>query len=67
MMIGLCRETGARVHIVHLSSSDALPMLREAKAEGLPMTVETCPHYLTFAAETIADGSDAFQMLSAGA
>jgi allantoinase len=57
LMIRLCRETGCRVHIVHHSSSDALPMLREARAERLPLTVETCPHYLTFAAEEIADGA----------
>lgn len=56
-MIRLARETGCRVHIVHHSSSDALPMLRAARAEGLPITVETCPHYLTFAAEEIADGA----------
>lgn len=57
LMIRLCRETGCRVHIVHHSSSDALPMLRSARSEGLPLTVETCPHYLTFAAEEIADGA----------
>ena len=61
LMIRLCRETGARVHIVHHSSSDALPMLRAAKAEGLPLTVETCPHYLTFAAEEIPDGATHFK------
>ena len=61
LMIRLCRETGCRVHIVHHSSSDALPMLRDAKAEGLPITVETCPHYLTFAAEEIADGATHFK------
>ncbi len=61
LMIRLCRETGCRVHIVHHSSSDALPMLRSAKAEGLPLTVETCPHYLTFAAEEIADGATHFK------
>ena len=53
LMIRLCRATGARIHIVHHSSADALPLLRQAKAEGLPITVETCPHYLTFAAEDI--------------
>jgi allantoinase len=57
MMIALCRETNCRVHIVHLSSGDACDMLRAAKAEGLPITAETCPHYLTFAAEEIADGA----------
>src|SRR5437764_13303817 len=50
LMVGLCRETGCRVHIVHHSSSDALPMLREAKAAGLPIPVETCPPYLRCAA-----------------
>ncbi len=57
LMIKLCRETGARVHIVHHSSSDALPLVKAAKDEGLPLTVETCPHYLTFAAEEIPDGA----------
>lgn len=57
LMIKLCRDTGCRTHIVHLSSAEALPMLREAKADGVPITVETCPHYLTFAAEDIADGA----------
>jgi allantoinase len=53
LMIKLSCATGARIHIVHHSSSDALPLLQQAKVEGLPITVETCPHYLTFAAEDI--------------
>ncbi len=57
MMIGLCRETGCRIHIVHLSSGDACDMIRDAKKVGLPISAETCPHYLTFAAEEIADGA----------
>jgi allantoinase len=61
LMIALCRETGARVHIVHHSSADALPLLREAKREGLLITAETCPHYLAFAAEEIADGATEFK------
>jgi len=61
LMIRLCRETGCRIHIVHHSSSDALPMLRAARAEGLPITVETCPHYLTFAAEEVPDGATHFK------
>jgi allantoinase len=61
LMIRLCRETGCPVHIVHHSSSDALPMLRSAKAEGLPITAETCPHYLTFAAEEISNGATHFK------
>jgi allantoinase len=61
LMLRLCRETGARVHIVHHSSADALPLLREAKAAGLPFTAETCPHYLTFAAEDVPDGATEFK------
>src|SRR5437660_4822264 len=61
LMLRLCRETGCRVHIVHHSSADALPMLRAAKAAGAPVTVETCPHYLHFAAEEIADGATEFK------
>ncbi len=61
LMIRMCRETGARVHIVHHSSSDALPLLKEAKAAGLPLTAETCPHYLFFAAEEIPDGATEFK------
>ncbi len=61
LMIELCRETGARVHIVHHSSSDSLDLLRAARSEGLPITVETCPHYLTLAAEDIADGDTHFK------
>jgi allantoinase len=61
LMIRLSHAFGARIHIVHLSSADALPMLRLARAEGLPVTVETCPHYLTFAAEDIPDGATEFK------
>ena len=57
MMIQLCREYGFRLHIVHLATAQALPELNAARAEGLPITVETCPHYLHFAAEEIADGA----------
>ena len=55
LLITLCREFGTRIHIVHLATAQALPMLRAARAEGLPITVETCPHYLHFAAEQIHD------------
>jgi allantoinase len=57
LMIRLCREYGFRLHIVHLSTALALDDLRAARAEGLPITVETCPHYLHFCAEEIADGA----------
>lgn len=56
LMIRLCRETGCRTHIVHLADAGCLPMIAEAKNAGLPLTVETCPHYLAFAAEHIPDG-----------
>jgi allantoinase len=57
----LCEEFNCRVHIVHLSSSDALSIVREAKAKKLPFSAETCPHYLTFAAEEIPDGDTRFK------
>ncbi len=55
------RETGARVHVLHLSSARALDLLADARAEGLPVTVETCPHYLCFDAELIPDASPQFK------
>ncbi|WP_062737060.1 allantoinase AllB [Kocuria turfanensis] len=55
------RWTGARSHILHLSSSDALPMLATAKRDGLDITVETCPHYLTLLAEEVPNGATAFK------
>jgi allantoinase len=61
LLIALCREFGCRVHIVHLSSADALPMIAQAREEGLPLTVETCPHYLTFVSEEIPDGDTRFK------
>jgi allantoinase len=57
LLISLCRKYKFRLHIVHLSASPALPMLCAARAEGLPVTVETCPHYLHFAAEDISNGA----------
>lgn len=57
LLIDLCREFGAKIHIVHLATAQALPLLRAARAEGLPLTVETCPHYLHFAAEDIPQAS----------
>ena len=61
LLLRLAREFDARVHIVHLSSSDALSQLRQAKTDGLRVTVETCPHYLTFAAEEIPSGATQFK------
>ena len=57
LMIRLCHQYGFHLHIVHLSTALALEELQTARAEGLPITVETCPHYLHFAAEEIADGA----------
>jgi allantoinase len=57
LMLSLCREYGFRLHIVHLSTSQALPELRAARGEGLAVSVETCPHYLHLQAETIANGA----------
>jgi allantoinase len=57
----LCRASGARTHIVHHSAASALPQLRAARAEGLPLTAETCPHYLHFTAEAIPDGATPFK------
>jgi allantoinase len=61
LMIRLCRECKFRLHIVHLATAQALDLLREARAEGLPITVESCPHYLHFAAEDIPDSATEFK------
>ena len=61
LIVRLSRELRARVHVVHHSSADALPMLRRARADRSPLTVETCPHYLCFAAEEIPDGATQFK------
>jgi allantoinase len=55
------RWSGARTHVLHLSSADAVPMLRSARREGLRITVETCPHYLTFDAGSVDDGATQFK------
>ena len=61
LVLGLCREYRCPLHIVHLSAAGAIPMLIRARVEGLPVTVETCPHYLFFNAEEIADGDTRFK------
>lgn len=61
MLLSLCREYKFRLHIVHLSASQALPELCSARSEGLPVTVETCPHYLHLTAETIPNGATLFK------
>ena len=61
LLIDLAAKTGVRVHIVHLANADALSSIGGGRARGLPISVETCPHYLTFAAEDIADGDTALK------
>jgi allantoinase len=57
LLARLCRESGVRMHVVHLSSSEAVPALERAREEGLPLSAETCPHYLFFAAEEAPAGA----------
>ena len=60
-VVEAARRTGCRAHVVHLSSAQSLPLIAAARAEGLPLTTETCPHYLTFAAEHIERGATEFK------
>jgi allantoinase len=62
LLIRLCRETRCRVHLIHPSASEALPMIAEARAEGLPLTVLTCPRHLGFTPPEIADGVPTFPL-----
>lgn len=61
LLIALGREIGTRIHIVHLATAAALPMVRAARASGVPITIETCPHYLEFAAEDVPDGATVYK------
>jgi allantoinase len=60
-VLAVVRRTGVRAHILHVSSAAALPLLAAARADGLPVTAETCPHYLALAAEDIPDGATQFK------
>ncbi|MFD3722537.1 allantoinase AllB [Streptomyces sp. NPDC058674] len=60
-LIDQARRLDARVHVLHLSSSDALPLIAAAKAEGVRITVESCPHFLTLTAEEVPDGATEFK------
>jgi allantoinase len=60
-VIQAARRTGARAHILHLSSSDALPMLASARRDGVRLSAETCPHSLALSAEEIPDGATQFK------
>ncbi len=61
LLIGLAEEFRTPIHIVHLSSAQALPLLRDARERGVPVTVETCAHYLWFDAAAIPDGATQFK------
>jgi allantoinase len=60
-LIELARDTGCRVHVLHVSSADVLPMIAAARRDGLAVTAETCPHYLSFRAEDIPDGATQYK------
>jgi allantoinase len=61
LLARLCRETGARIHVVHVSSAGAIPAIARARADRRPLSAETCPHYLFFAAEEIPAGATEFK------
>jgi allantoinase len=60
-LIAAARETGARVHVVHVSAAEVLPLLRGAVADGVRITAETCPHYLALAADQVPAGATQFK------
>ena len=60
-LLAAARRHGARVHILHLSSASALPLIAAARADGVAVSAETCPHYLTFCAERVPDGATEFK------
>lgn len=61
MLVRLCQEFRTPIHVVHVAAADALPILAAARKDGIPITAETCPHYLSFCAEDIADGQTHFK------
>jgi allantoinase len=60
-LAALAASTGARLHVLHLAAAGALDDVLAARDEGVPLTVETCPHYLTFTAEEVPDGATEFK------
>ncbi|MFI7418161.1 allantoinase AllB [Nonomuraea sp. NPDC049684] len=60
-VVGLAAETGARVHVLHVSSAECLDVLARAQADGVAVTAETCPHYLTLEAEQVPEGRTAYK------
>jgi allantoinase len=61
LLMRVCEETGARIHVVHLSSAGALNILERARKKSLPLSAETTPHYLHFEAESIPPGRTEFK------
>ena len=61
VVIDGARRTGGRAHVVHLSAAEAIPALRAARSDGVDVSVETCPHYLTFDAAEVPDGATEFK------
>jgi len=61
ILVDLCAKTGCKTHVVHLSSSDAIELIKNAKQQLLPFSAETCPHYLTLASETIENGQTQYK------
>jgi allantoinase len=57
LLVRLCRDTRSRVHVVHLSAAEAAALVEGAAGDGLPLTAETCPHYLALEAEQVPDGA----------
>jgi len=61
LLIDVARESGMRVHVVHVSAAETLGLIASARSEGVGITAETCPHYLGFAADEIPDGATEFK------
>jgi len=61
LLVALCRSTGAPIHVVHHCSASSLDTLLRARHDGLPLSAETCPHYLHFASEDIPDGATQYK------
>ncbi len=61
MLVRLCRAHGTRVHVVHVASREAAAVIAAARAEGLPVSAETCPHYLTFDGDAVPAGATAYK------
>ncbi|WP_245559120.1 allantoinase AllB [Microbacterium indicum] len=61
LVVEAARKTGARAHIVHVSSAGAVELVRRAKADGVRITIETCPHYLVLDPAELPDGEGRFK------